>query len=78
MTGLLLFRKDFRPEKSLLSYTKQLKPEQKWAVKGQDFIKTMNYDAIKSNIAEKRLLMVRVKIILERLLSKLCSATHHV
>lgn len=57
MTGLLLFKKDFRLEKSLFSYTKQLKPGQKWAVKGQDFIKIMNYDAIKSNIVEKRLLM---------------------
>lgn len=57
MTGLLLFKKDFRLEKSLFSYTKLLKPGQKWAVKGQDFIKIRNYDAIKSNIVEKRLLM---------------------
>lgn len=55
MTVLLLCRKVFRLEKSLVSITKQLKPGQKWAVKGQDFIKTMNYDAIKSNIVEKRL-----------------------
>lgn len=68
MTGLLLFKKDFRLEKSLFSYTKQLKPGQKWAVKGQDFIKIMNYDAIKSNIVEKRLLMFWVNIILKRLL----------
>lgn len=64
MTGLLLFRKHFRLEKSRLSYTKQLKPEQKWTVKGQDLIKTMNYDAIKSSTVEKRLLMFWVKIIL--------------
>lgn len=55
MTGLEIFKRDFRLEKSLLSYAKQLKPGQKFAVKGQNASKTENVDAIKSSIVEKGL-----------------------